>query len=93
LVDTGLADLADVPAAYLSAGQKRRLGLARLLAAARPVWLLDEPTTSLDASHQLRFAGLIERHRAVGGMVVAATHMALGLTGARSLQLTATGAA
>jgi heme exporter protein A len=93
LAATGLAELADVPAAYLSAGQKRRLGLARLLAAARPVWLLDEPTTSLDASHQQRFAALIEQHRASGGMVVAATHLALGLTGARALHLTAPGVA
>jgi heme exporter protein A len=88
----GLLDLAAVPAAYLSAGQKRRLGLARLLSAPRPIWLLDEPTTSLDAEHQRSFAGLIERHRAGGGMVIAATHMDLGLTGARSLQLTARGA-
>jgi heme exporter protein A len=88
----GLLDLADVPAAYLSAGQKRRLGLARLLSAPRPIWLLDEPTTSLDASHQGQFAGLIERHRAGGGIVIAATHMDLGLASARSLQLTARGA-
>jgi heme exporter protein A len=85
----GLLDLADVPAGYLSAGQKRRLGLARLLSAPRPIWLLDEPTTSLDAEHQRQFAGLIEQHRAGGGMVIAATHMDLGLASARSLQLTA----
>jgi heme exporter protein A len=83
----GLLDLAGVPAAYLSAGQKRRLGLARLLSAPRPIWLLDEPTTSLDAAHQRQFARLIEAHRAGGGMVIAATHMDLGLASARSLQL------
>jgi heme exporter protein A len=83
----GLADLAAVPAAYLSAGQKRRLGLARLLSAPRPVWLLDEPTTSLDAHHQRTFAALIEQHRAAGGIIVAATHMDLGLSGARALTL------
>jgi heme exporter protein A len=89
----GLLDLAEVPAAFLSAGQKRRLGLARLLSAPRPVWLLDEPTTALDAGHQRSFAALIERHRATGGMVIAATHMDLGLANARSLQLSARGAA
>ncbi len=88
----GLLDLADVPAAYLSAGQKRRLGLARLLSAPRPIWLLDEPTTSLDATHQRAFAALIEQHRAGGGIVIAATHMDLGLVGTRSLQLAARGA-
>jgi heme exporter protein A len=87
----GLLDLADVPAAYLSAGQKRRLGLARLLSAPRPIWLLDEPTTSLDAEHQRQFAGLIEQHRASGGMIIAATHMDLGLANARFLQLVAGG--
>ena len=89
----GLLGLAEIPAAYLSAGQKRRLGLARLLSAPRPIWLLDEPTTSLDAEHQRQFAGLIEQHRAAGGMVIAATHMDLGLPDARSLQLTARGTA
>jgi heme exporter protein A len=89
----GLLDLADVPAAYLSAGQKRRLGLARLGAAPRSVWLLDEPTTALDAAHQRAFAALIERHLSRGGLVIAATHMDLGLQDARSLQLTARSAA
>ena len=88
----GLADLAAVPAGYLSAGQKRRLGLARLLSAPRPFWLLDEPTTALDAEHQRAFAVLIEQHRATGGMVIAATHMDLGLANARSLHLAARGA-
>jgi heme exporter protein A len=85
----GLLDLADVPTAYLSAGQKRRLGLARLLSAPRPLWLLDEPTTALDATHQRSFAALIERHRTTGGIVIAATHMDLGLADARTLQLMA----
>jgi heme exporter protein A len=89
----GLLELADIPAAYLSAGQKRRLGLARLLAAPRPIWLLDEPTTSLDAAHQRAFAALIERHRSGGGIIIAATHMDLGLADARSFALTARGAA
>ncbi len=85
----GLGGLRDVPAGYLSAGQKRRLGLARLLVAMRPVWLLDEPTVSLDAASVGLFAGLVQEHLAQGGIVVAATHVPLGLTGARELQLNA----
>ena len=83
----GLGDLGDVPAGYLSAGQKRRLGLARLLVARRPVWLLDEPTVSLDAVSVDLFAGLVAEHLAAGGLAVAATHMPLGLQGARELKL------
>lgn len=79
--------LADIPAGYLSAGQKRRLGLARLLVAARPVWLLDEPTVSLDARSTALLAGLIETHMATQGIVVAATHLPLGLEKARELRL------
>ena len=75
----GLAALADIPAAYLSAGQKRRLGLARLLLAERPLWLLDEPTVSLDTAAQEMLASAVTAHRARGGLVVAATHMPLGL--------------
>lgn len=79
--------LADIPAGYLSAGQKRRLGLARLLVAERPVWLLDEPTVSLDARSTGLLAGLIDAHVAAGGLVVAATHLPLGLAKARELRL------
>ncbi len=83
-----LRDLAPIPAQYLSAGQKRRLGLARLLLAPRPLWLLDEPTVSLDAINRDRVAGLIEAHAAGGGIVVVATHLPLGLATARELALT-----
>ncbi|MFN3743271.1 MAG: heme ABC exporter ATP-binding protein CcmA [Hyphomicrobiaceae bacterium] len=86
-----LGDLADIPAGYLSAGQKRRLGLARLLLAARPLWLLDEPTAALDVASQALLAGLMQRHLDGGGAVVAATHGPLGLTGARILELAASG--
>lgn len=79
--------LADIPAGYLSAGQKRRLGLARLLVAERPVWLLDEPTVSLDARSTALLAGLIDAHVAAGGLVVAATHLPLGLATAHELRL------
>lgn len=85
----GLAALADVPAAWLSAGQRRRLGLSRLLLAKRPLWLLDEPTVSLDAAAVATLAGMISQHLASGGIAVAATHIPLGLTNARELRLDA----
>ena len=75
----GLAHAAHLPAAYLSAGQRRRLSLARLLAVRRPVWLLDEPTTALDVTGQDMVAGLMRDHLASGGLIVAATHSPLGL--------------
>lgn len=75
----GLAHAAHLPAAYLSAGQRRRLSLARLLAVRRPVWLLDEPTTALDVNGQDMVAGLMRDHLASGGLIVAATHSPLGL--------------
>jgi len=70
---------AHLPAAYLSAGQRRRLSLARLLAVRRPVWLLDEPTAALDAAGQDLLAGLMRDHLARGGLIVAATHAPLGI--------------
>ena len=87
LVAVGLAELADLPAAYLSAGQRRRLSIARLLAVKRPIWLLDEPTSTLDAASQDRLAGLMRAHLTEGGMILAATHGALGLPASRELQL------
>lgn len=83
----GLAALADVPAAWLSAGQRRRLGLSRLLLAKRPLWLLDEPTVSLDAAAVETLAGMIHEHLADGGIVLAATHIPLRLKAARNLRL------
>jgi heme exporter protein A len=82
--------IADSPAAYLSAGQKRRLGLARLLVVERPIWLLDEPTVSLDAASIALLLSAMSRHLSGGGLIVAATHVALPLTGARELRLGAT---
>jgi heme exporter protein A len=87
LAQFGLADLADVPARFLSAGQKRRLGLARLLAVPVPVWLLDEPTVSLDADSVAALAAAMAEHRAAGGLVIAATHAELGLDAAKVLTL------
>jgi len=74
----GIAALADIPARLLSAGQKRRLNLARLAAIPRPLWLLDEPTVGLDATGDTLLAGLMSRHRASGGLVIAASHTDIG---------------
>jgi heme exporter protein A len=82
-----LESLMDIPAAYLSAGQKRRLSLARLLTVRRPIWLLDEPTAALDAAAQERLSGLMRNHLAGGGIILAATHGPLGLEGAKELRL------
>ena len=82
-----LSALADIPAGLLSAGQSRRLGLARLALAPRPVWLLDEPTVSLDAASQKILAGVVKSHIGGGGIVVASTHAPLGIKFARELRL------
>jgi heme exporter protein A len=83
----GLERLAGLPAAYLSAGQRRRLAIARLLAAPRPIWLLDEPTAALDTASQERLAELMRSHLAGGGIIVAATHGPLGLGGVKELRI------
>jgi heme exporter protein A len=75
----GLDHTAHLPAAYLSAGQRRRLSLARLLAVHRPIWLLDEPAAALDAAGQAMIAGLMRDHLARDGLIVAATHGPLGV--------------
>jgi len=85
----GLAHLSDLPAAYLSAGQRRRLSLARMLITWRPVWLLDEPTSALDAASESTFVALVNRHLADGGIAVAATHAPLPFARMQTLQLDA----
>jgi len=75
----GVDHLAETPAQYLSAGQRRRTGLARLAAVSAPLWLLDEPTVSLDADGVACLQAVVAEHRAKGGMVMAATHIDLGL--------------
>lgn len=84
-----ISGLAEFPAAYLSAGQRRRAGLARLLVARRPLWLLDEPTVSLDAASTKLLADAVNRHLEGGGLVIAATHLPLGFAKAREFDLTA----
>jgi heme exporter protein A len=79
LAAVGLDHAAHLPAVVLSAGQRRRLSIARLLAVRRPIWLLDEPTSALDSAGQTMFAALMQDHLARGGMIVAATHAPLGL--------------
>ncbi|MCC5985173.1 MAG: heme ABC exporter ATP-binding protein CcmA [Rhodobacteraceae bacterium] len=83
-----LSGLSDRAALNLSAGQKRRLGLARLLVTGRPVWMLDEPTVSLDAASVALFADVVRGHLAAGGMALIATHIDLGLPEAQVLDLT-----
>jgi heme exporter protein A len=85
----GLASLRDIPAAYLSAGQQRRLALARVLLAHRPIWLLDEPTVSLDQAAVEALTRVVADHLAAGGLVIAATHVPLGFSKARELALDA----
>ena len=79
LAAVGLASYADLPARLLSAGQKRRLAIARVVASSAPLWLLDEPTTGLDAASVARFSSLCEAHRETGGMIIASTHTPLEL--------------
>ena len=74
----GLTPIADSPAAFLSAGQKRKLALSRLFACPRPIWLLDEPSVSLDVASVERLAKAIEAHGDVGGIAIVSTHVPLG---------------
>lgn len=83
-----LHPLADRRAGEMSAGQKRRLSLARLLVTGRPLWCLDEPTVSLDTENVARFAKAIEAHLATGGAAIIATHIDLGLPSARTFDVT-----
>ncbi len=85
----GLADLADLPARFLSAGQRRRLALARVIAMAPPVWLLDEPTIGLDTQSIAALETALAAHRRAGGMVLAATHAPIALPDAARVDLAA----
>jgi heme exporter protein A len=87
LAAVGLDGVAELPAAYLSAGQRRRLSIARLIAVPRPIWLLDEPTAALDRAAQATLTDLMRQHLSSGGMILAATHGPIGLDGATELRL------
>lgn len=85
----GIGHTAQLPAAYLSAGQKRRLSLSRLLITPRPVWLMDEPTSALDKASEQQLLGLMNTHLENGGLIVTATHTELTLDRIRTLHLKA----
>lgn len=89
LAEAGLAGFEEVPCRYLSAGQKRRVSIARLLLSACPLWVLDEPATALDSKGVEAFQRLVERHAASGGMVLITSHQALafGAATTRTLEL------
>lgn len=88
----GLSHLAGMPGKLLSAGQKRRLNLARLVAAPSPLWLLDEPTVALDRGSVKVLEAVIAEHRAGGGIVVVSTHLDINLPGGRALHMDRFGA-
>ena len=83
----GLGGLAHLPAIYLSAGQRRRLAIARLIAVERPIWLLDEPTSVLDSAAQAMLADLIRAHLSGRGVALVASHGPIGVNGAKQLRL------
>ena len=82
-----LTPVADWPCRWLSAGQRRRLALARLCATTAPLWLLDEPISALDHDNQVRLEEVIAAHRAAGGRIVVTTHMPIEIAGATRLVL------
>ena len=81
LAALGLAHVSRTPTAYLSAGQRKRVALARLILSRRPLWLLDEPMAALDENSRGLLAGLMRGHLESGGMILAATHGPLGISG------------
>ena len=91
LETVGLGAIGDLPYGYLSTGQKRRAAIARLLVSRRPIWLVDEPTAGLDAESARRFSALMAGHLGGGGMILAATHLPLGIDRAAELRMGATG--
>jgi heme exporter protein A len=87
LATVGLPHVGVLPVGYLSAGQRRRVALARLLVSSRPIWLLDEPMAALDVGSQAMLSGLMQAHLSAGGAILAATHGPLGLGGVHELRI------
>lgn len=87
LAAVDLDDIAGRPGRFLSSGQRRRLALARLLAAPAPLWLADEPTVGLDRASVVRFEAMLVAHRAAGGAVILSSHLPIALPGAQTLNL------
>jgi heme exporter protein A len=87
LETVGLDGIGHLPFGYLSTGQRRRTSIAKLLVSHRPLWLLDEPTAGLDKASEERFATLMTKHCAEDGIIVAATHLPLGIEGAKELRM------
>lgn len=87
LSEVGLPGIGHLPFGALSTGQKRRVAIARLLLNRRPVWLVDEPTSGLDKRSEERFSAMLNRHLSGGGILVASTHLPLGLDGAQTLEM------
>ena len=87
LAALGIGHLSDLPARYLSAGQRRRVNLTRALTSGADLWLLDEPTTALDAATTDALTSLIDGHLKSGGMAVISTHAELGLAETGTLTL------
>lgn len=83
----GLPDIGHLPYGVLSTGQRRRIAICRLLVSYRPIWLLDEPTSGLDKASERQFSELMQAHREDGGLIVAATHLPLGLAGVKELKM------
>ncbi len=83
----GLGSIGHLAFGYLSTGQRRRAAIARLMVSHRPVWLLDEPTAGMDTGSERQFSGVMQAHLAQGGLLVAATHLPLGIAGAMTLRL------
>lgn len=84
----GLSAITHLPFGYLSAGQQRRMALAKLLVAYRPIWILDEPTAALDTAAAELVAELIKAHQERGGIALVATHQTLGLANTRGMEMT-----
>ena len=87
LDEVRLKGINTIPAGYLSAGQKRRVAIARLLVVRKPIWLIDEPTAALDADAETNFSRILQNHLHQGGIAIAATHQPLNLKAPKTLKM------